>query len=31
MDLGITPLETSMTVSCAENNAETGQPSPYNR
>lgn len=31
MDLGITPLETLMTVFCAENNAETGQPSPYNR
>lgn len=31
MALGITPLETLMTVFCEENNAETGRPSLYNR
>lgn len=31
MGLGITPLETLMTDFCAENNAETGRPSLYNR
>ncbi len=31
MGLVITPLETLMTDFCAENNAETGRPSLYNR